>query len=895
MGVPGTRRTPRNGAGAARWRRRLVALLCGAVTALAAILPAGAAAGPPGLPAAGAAVASSCASGELPTGGGRAISPGGTASATGPTGRTGSFEGPTTALQDTGSGPAGISPKAPYDPARLAPTGPAPTSPCRNGPPAGPESRLGPLAGRDPGGRSGPATRTGAGSEPGDGGSLSARSGPGGPLAATPGAAPAVGARLANGPFGGARLAGRTAAVPATGVATVLSAATVTATRIDVGESTTFSMEGTGAAGYAYTATVVPGLAATPVAIPCPGVSIPGGLLQLACSVSLAYPNAGSAAPVAYLANGYSNASANFPAVSVAPSPMPVVTPFPIRAYVGQPVTVTATMAGGTGTPPFGPACLADGRGDLACEPPPGPSWSFPIAYPAVGSYRAEFTVLDDAGVNATEAIPVTVGDRPALGALAAASATPPPGAPDRLVADLTGGIAPFDYWFNESSPAGTLLSGVFATGGEVGGNLTLAAPGLETISLTVVDALGTHVASALLLDVSVGTALGLNWAAGGPQPALVAGEPREFSLAAVGAGGARVPDFAAWANLTVLAQPIGPFFLNGSIRGPLPRGPPATYTFRPGDWESGYLNFSLTLLRSGPYALDLTSILPVAGTDNGTFPMEVLPQLRALRLVDPMVAVPGARSNATLWHLVDPYGNPALPGSIFVVEEFGGANDTWSTAVATNATSAFAWINYSAPGSGPGLLLVVSAFGELLLGPVPIPALPPAGLLDPALLAGAAGAGAALLAVGLLRRRGRRPATAPPPLSVGELDPEELRRQAEGREALLARIRRAGPLDLEEILGATGGDLRPDRTETAEWLASLLTEGLVRAPVGADGVPRFSAAAPAAPVAGAAPALQVHLDPAARDRALRSAAEPPPAGPDGEEPPKRPPDYGGG
>ncbi|MGI0052718.1 MAG: hypothetical protein ACREC5_01010 [Thermoplasmata archaeon] len=672
----------------------------------------------------------------------------------------------------------------------------------------------------------------------------------------------------------------RSVMVPLNASATTLSAATVTATRIDVGETTTFSLQGTGAAGYDYVATLVPGLTDATLSRPCPATAVPGGLVDLTCAFSVEYDSAGAAQPVAYLSNGYSNASRSTPAVTVSPALLLEVSPDPILVYAGDPVSVTGSVAGGTGTDPFGPVCLADGQGNLDCAPPPGPSWRFTLDYPLVGSYRAEFTVLDDAGVNATESVPVTVGTLPALGPLSAASPEPPPGAPDRLRAELSGGVAPFDYWFNDSDPSGTLLAGTFASDGEVGGNLTLTAPGVQQINLTVLDAVGTRVASQVLVEVSVGTAVDLGWASGGgPGAAFPAGRTEPFALAAYGLGGARVADFATWVNLTVLTEPFGPFYVNGSIRGPIARGPPATYSFRPGDWESGYLNFTLALFGAGRYYLDAAAPFPVAGTRNGTFGITVDPEVGALRLVDPEVALAGLRTNDTRWALVDPFGNPAPPGEVFVVEQFGSGNDTTPAPVLTNATAAFAWINYSAPNSGSGSLFVLSQYGGLLLGPLQIPAQPPT------TLAGSTVAlVAALLAVPIAaavivnRRRLRIVAPRPPP----ELDPEELRRQAAGRDRLLRRIRQDGPLDLEELL-AGPPDARTDRAEAAEWLASLLTEGLVRSSPGPEGRPRFQAAPPAIP---ARP--RVHLDSAALDRALRRGPSEPPAPPAPDEPEDR-------
>lgn len=837
----------------------------------------------------------------------------GTSSVSLTTGSGGRFYGSTNALLNSYIGSTYYAQSGPYAPARLTLSEAPPDGYYLNGTFSDPFSHLyliaaldhlaieparsptvsveAPLllsaSARDGDERPSPARITYQWSVSGAGWTLSNQSGPTTTLEATEGASPAVVTLDANGTFGGNHLPDRTSTMAADAIATTLSATTVSATRLDVGAPTTFDVVGTGAAGYDYVVTLLPGLSNAAEVAACPGVAVPGGLLRLACAVSLTYPEAGTAAPVGYLSNGYSNGSAGFPDVIVAPTVMPEVAPDPILAYAGDPVTVTGSVAGGTGTAPFGPVCLTDGNGGIQCAPAPGPSWSFSLEYPRPGNYRAEFTVLDDAGVNATEAVPVSIGLRPVLGALVAASSDPPPGAPDWLRADLTGGIAPYDFWFNESGPVSTVLAGVFLRNGEVGGNLSLPVPGPQVITFTVVDALGTHVASELLLEVSVGTALGLDWSVGGPNTTMSAGRPQAFALEAVGEGTDRVTDFGAWANLTVLAEPIGPFYLNGSIRGALPRGPPATYTFRPGDWESGYLNFTLTLLRSGAYYLNLASILPVAGTLNGTFLVEVLPQLQALRLIDPTVALPGTRTNDTLWGLVDPFGNPALPGELYIIEEFGGGNDTVPAPVRTNATAASVWINYSAPEAGPGILLVVSAYGERLFGPVAIPALPPAASpIGPQVLLVAGGiGGAAVLAIAVVRRR-RRLDTARPAPPV-EVEPEELRRQAEGRDRLLLRIRTDGPLDLEAVLSGTP-EFRPDRAEAAEWLTSLLTEGLVHAPVGPEGIPRFTAA-PARPAVPAPP--RVHIDSAALDRALRAAADEP--APDRGN--RSGPPYGGG
>lgn len=718
-----------------------------------------------------------------------------------------------------------------------------------------------------------PATLTGTWSVDGLGWGLNPSTGSSTVVTARSGSGPTLLTFAANATFRGRALPPRSTSIELNAVATDISFSSFAPTTLDIGIPATVELVGSGAEGYDYTASVTPGLGQSPVSAPCSGPGGAGGTVELNCSLRVEYSAAGMAQPVVNLTNGYSTATWTFVPVTVAPALELEVAPDPIRAYLADPVDVTVSVGSSTGTRPYGPACLTDGAGARNCSTGAGPSWTFPLTFGSAGSFRAIASVLDAAGANVSVSVPVEVAALPSLGALVASPPVFTAGGGTSISALLSSGLAPYAYWWNGSDPTTTLSAGALLRAGPLTLGYTSGTAGDSTITLTVIDALGTKVAESTTVYVEPGPAVELTAGPEGLPTYLLADAAEAMSWYALAPTGAMMPQYSTSVLLT-LTEPAGaPVYLNSSLLGPVAPGANGSFELPPSAWHAGYLNFTLTLPRAGPYTLALAVDLPVAFAPDGSFRFLVGPMLTDLRLVDPFVALAGVRENHTRWQLVDPFGNPATAGRLFLTEAFDGSSTNVTVPIRTNATAAWAWVNYSAPGPGGGTVQLRSEWGELLLGPIAVPGAPAApDLLTPIVVGLLAGTVALWTAVALRRRR-----SGPPPAPGSEADPEELRRYAEGRAELLDRLRLGGPLGLEELL--PGRLSRGERAEAVEWLASLVTEGLVRAELGEDGEPRFSAAPRSS---GARP--RVEVDPTVLDRLLR-AREVDEAKPDGPRP----------
>ncbi len=678
---------------------------------------------------------------------------------------------------------------------------------------------------------------------------------------ALPGAGPASLLAVANGTFEGRALDGVGSRLALAAIATNLTGASVDPTELDVGAVATFSLLGEGSEGYNYTAQLHPGLGAPTVDRTCLEGSLPGGAVRLVCTVSFTYSAVGEAQPFAVLTNGYSSATWNFPELAVHSALEVTGTPAALRGYLGSRIPVSLVVPGNSGTGPYGPACLETGLGGMMCDLSAGPTWAFAPSYNRTGSFVATGTVMDAAGSNATVELPVTISARPSVGELVASSQAPLVGEPVELSALLSGGMAPFAIWWNDSLPRSTVASSSAGAPGVLRLEYLPTTPGLHVLTVTILDGLGTVVAAEIELQVEPPAAV-LGWGSGAPPVSLTAGLGAHLSLVAEGPNGTLAPSFAEPLRLEVISgPPDAPVWVNASVPGALEGLGPDAFGFNATGWYGGYLNFSLGLLRAGIYELKFVSDLPIAAAPSGMIELAVDPDLYALRLVAPHVVLGGDRTNSTLWHLVDPFGNPAPPGRLYLVESFGGSTRESTVPIDVNATSAWAWVNYTAPDPSAGSLAIVTEWNETLAvlsipaGPA-APPLVPLGLL--ATGSAAALAVAVVVAVLLRRRRG-----LPRPAEGEEVPAEELRRQAEGRAQLLDRLRHDGPLTVEELDRAVRGAGRP---EVNEWLASLVTEGLVTAERGPGGSVRFAAAGPAE---GAAPARlpRPFLDPEALRR----------------------------
>jgi membrane protein implicated in regulation of membrane protease activity len=390
-----------------------------------------------------------------------------------------------------------------------------------------------------------------------------------------------------------------------------------------------------------------------------------------------------------------------------------------------------------------------------------------------------------------------------------------------------------------------------------------------ETVMLTVVDALGTVVANTTTLTIerpAVGVALRSPQTNGSTE----AGSPLALSIVAVDASGSVVDGFAGAVTLA-LSSGCGPTWVNDSA-GPV-NGTSGTYALGAAAWSRVGLNVTVTPTEVGTCGVAATTPAFSAGTALA-FPVDA--DAGHLHLVRPEVVRSHPGDNATLYTVLDRFGNPDPSGFLIVETRFGATLTEVDSAIRVGpGGAALVWVNYSSPGPG-GTLTVLGESGVAVLGPIAIPGLPASSAVPTWAWFGLGALLAVVSVVAVVRFR-RRGAAA---VEETPRDPDEpLRRLAEGRAHVLARLREHDGADLDTIAAGFPGP-PPDAAELAEWVGTLVTEGLVEPSVGTDGRPRFLLTnpepAPSPP--------RVEVDTAALDAALaqrdRDAADeaaPPP------------------
>ena len=626
-----------------------------------------------------------------------------------------------------------------------------------------------------------------------------------------------------------------TASEPLLQFPTTLSSASLDRTIVDVGQPVSLGVNGSAAAGYPYTATVRPGLAAAPATTACTSTPAPDGTVDLSCRATVDYSGAGVAQPTMTVSNGASTATWTFPDVTVHPDPSLAFDPSLPVGYANASVPISVVAADGTGAEPYEGACLASGAGATECAVGPGPTWSFSAKYLAPGNYSATAWAVDSAGVNASAVTSVRVV-KPLSVAVGAGPMNASVGTPLSLVATVSGGDLPARLWWNTSDGPNPAASMWVGADGVVRATFDPSVAGFVAVSVTIVDALGTPATASETLRVDVGAATQAVALVLPPSSAVRAGTPFGVAWQALDAGGDPVRSFAAPALIELAAAGSNGTVagaVNASGVGPLTSPLAGWFEVPASAWVGGTLNVSVSASVATAIQLRLEvadGLLPGAEA----IPVTVLPDIDHLVLSDPRAVLADGRAGATLYRVRDRFGNPATGASLVISAAWDGTSERTVVPVLSAANgSTEAWVNYSIPGDWAGTVRVTDLAGEALLPTIAVPGLD--GLLAglpslPLLLALASGAGVG--GATFARARRMRPGAPVPD------DEAELQRLAEGRADVVEVVRRSGPIDLAGV--ATLWDPPPAPPDLADWVASLLTDGTLDATFGADGVARF-------------------------------------------------------
>ena len=686
-----------------------------------------------------------------------------------------------------------------------------------------------------------------------------------------------------NGSYAGASVSAPPVTLELAAASTAVTTASVGQTTLDVGTPATFTVIGTGAGGYNYTATVVPGLNAPSVQAPCTGAILEGGRLTLTCSASITYASAGIAAPSATLSNGYSGASASFPQVTVSATLEVSVTPSPLLAYLGSNTTVSVGAGARTGSGPYGPACLWPGDGRVVCVGGAGPSYAIPVRYDYPGAYTARASLADSGGMNLSTTFSALVFALPGLGVVAVGGYAQV-GSPLALSSALTGGALPVQYWWNSTdrygTTTGTLYEGTAISDGPILFSYTPQTSGDSYVSLTIRDALGTTLTQPARVFAAPGPFAFVDDRADSGNGTALAGAAMALSLEAVDISGEPVATAAPSFDLTV-APPAGgtmPVWLNETGAPVAANGTAAPGAVRfpiaSTRWHTGWLNLSLTFGGSGLWTLAYPTALAVADAPGGHRSIAVAPDARHLRLSGTASIPAGERSWTANLSVTDRWGDAVPAGSVVVRSDFGGTTTSVATPIrlwsAPGGNASFVLVTFNAVGAGAGTVTLLDLANETLAGPIAIPAAAAPAVVTPYLGVLAAAVGAASVIAFLDHRRSRRrPRPGDGSGETADLSEDELRRIAEGRAHVLARADVEEGRSLEQLAeGFVGRPPTPE--ELTDWVASLVAEGSLRTVLGADGRSRFVRVGPAPPP------LAVELDNRALQEALarRDAAE---------------------
>jgi hypothetical protein len=286
----------------------------------------------------------------------------------------------------------------------------------------------------------------------------------------------------------------KSATISFVAITTELRNATASPAPVDPGRPVTFSLTGVGASGYSYVATVSPGLGVSPVTAPCTSAPLPNGTTNVSCRLSAVYPSAGTAFPTASISNGDSTSELPLAPVVVHPAEELSVAAPEWRTYPNRSLEITVNVTSGTGTAPYGPACLGTLPGPgLTCEFGNRTSFLFTVSFPVPGDYVVQVTVADGLGENVSASAVVVVVPLLTARANGSSAITLFTNQTAHLSVLVSGGALPIESWWNASTPTGTLCWGDLAFDGTIACPYPTSTLGATSLTVTLRDALGSE------------------------------------------------------------------------------------------------------------------------------------------------------------------------------------------------------------------------------------------------------------------------------------------------------------------------------------------------------------------------------------------------------------------
>jgi hypothetical protein len=295
-----------------------------------------------------------------------------------------------------------------------------------------------------------------------------------------------------NGTYNGSNIRIKPAFANLTGISTEIASAGLTPGTLDEEWPGTVQVLGNAAAGYTYEGIVYPGLSESKIYLPCRSSPEGIGWVGLNCSGRITYHQVGVATPLLVLTNGFSAAEIQLQNVSINNPPGLQVATGSLIGYSNRQISIQISIANGTGTPPYGPACVSGELQALTCTQVFANQAALQLSYPIPGQYLANISVRDSAGANVTQSIPVEVVGPPSSSSIVGSAQNATIGQTVDLSSKVQGGLLPVAYWWNASSPFGVISnsSGVLARDGILSTGFLPTQLGTVTVTLTILDGL---------------------------------------------------------------------------------------------------------------------------------------------------------------------------------------------------------------------------------------------------------------------------------------------------------------------------------------------------------------------------------------------------------------------